>query len=197
MLEIEVKFYVTDLAMVRKRVIAAGSTLKKERVYERNIRYDNMWDGLAVRGAMLRLRQDKKAKMTFKGVPPNTDISQSQARVREEIEFEVSDFDSADLLLHRIGFIPRQTYEKYRETFQLGDVEIVLDEMPYGDFIELEGAEEDICTVADQLDLAWDERILTNYLGLFAQLNTHHDLELQDLTFANFENRAISVADIL
>ncbi len=197
MLEIEVKFYVSELASVRERVIAAGGALKKERVYERNIRYDNAWDGLIARGAMLRLRQDKKAKMTFKGIPPNTDISAAQARVREEIEFEVGDFDSADLLLQRIGFAPRQTYEKYRETFQLGDVEIVLDEMPYGDFIELEGTEEGIRALAEQLDLDWDARIITNYLGLLAELNAHHGLEIQDLTFANFENCAISIADIL
>lgn len=197
MLEIEVKFFVTELAKVRERVVAAGGSLKKERVYERNIRYDNAWNGLMMRGAMLRLRQDAKAKMTFKGVPPNADVSQSQARVREEIEFEVGDFDSADLLLKRIGFEPRQTYEKYRETFQIEDVEIVLDEMPYGDFVELEGAEEDIRALADKLDLSWDARIITNYLGLLAQLNDHHHLEINDLTFANFESRTISVADIL
>lgn len=197
MLEIEVKFFVTNLANVRERVVAAGASVKKARVYERNIRYDNAWDGLMARGAMLRLRQDKKAKMTFKGVPQDGDHSDTQARVREEIEFEVGDFDSADLLLQRVGFIPRQTYEKYRETFQLGGVEIVLDEMPYGDFIELEGSEEEIRTVADQLRLSWDARIITNYLGLLAQLNAHHGIEIQDLTFANFEERTVSVAGVV
>jgi adenylate cyclase class 2 len=197
MLEIEVKFYVPDLAKVRLRVVAAGATLKNERVYERNIRYDNAWDGLIARGAMLRLRQDKRAKMTFKGIPLNTDIREAQARVREEIEFEVGDFDSADLLLQRIGFEPRQIYEKYRETFQLGDVEIVLDEMPYGDFVELEGSEAELRRVTDQLGLSWDARIITNYLGLLAELNAKHRLAIQDLTFENFKGQGISIADIL
>lgn len=197
MLEVEVKFFVNELTVVRERVVGVGATLKKARVYERNIRYDNAWNGLMARGAMLRLRQDTKAKMTFKGVPQDVDLSDAQARVREEIEFEVGDFASADLLLQRIGFEPRQTYEKYRETFQIGEVEIVLDEMPYGDFIELEGEEADIRTLADKLNLDWNARIITNYLGLLAELNARHGLEIQDLTFANFADSDISVADIL
>ena len=35
-------------------------------------------------------------------------------------------------------------YEKYREAFDLNDLEIVLDEMPYGNFVELEGNEQAI-----------------------------------------------------
>lgn len=37
---------------------------------------------------------------------------------------------------------PVQSYEKYRETYHWGDVEVVLDETPFGDFVELEGENE-------------------------------------------------------
>jgi len=30
-------------------------------------------------------------------------------------------------------------YEKYRTTFTIGSLEVVLDELPYGNFVEIEG----------------------------------------------------------
>ena len=47
------------------------------------------------------------------------------------------------------------------------------------------------------LNLNWQKRILGNYLGLMAQLKAHHNLPFNDLTFANFSNLPISIADIL
>ncbi|MCA9920516.1 MAG: hypothetical protein KC445_21325 [Anaerolineales bacterium] len=88
-------------------------------------------------------------------------------------------------------------YEKYRETFTWQDVEIVLDELPYGNFVELEGDEGGLKTAVSHLNLNWQNRILTNYLGLMAQLKAHHNLPFNDLTFANFDGLNVSIADIL
>ena len=52
-------------------------------------------------------------------------------------------------------------------------------------------------TAVSHLNLNWQNRILTNYLGLMAQLKAHHSLPFNDLTFANFANQNISIADIL
>ena len=87
--------------------------------------------------------------------------------------------------------------EKYRETFEIGSVEVVLDEMPFGDFVELEGDESSIKSISQQLDLDWDRRILTNYLGLFANLKETYHLPFEDLTFENFSTTDYSAADIL
>jgi adenylate cyclase class 2 len=195
-LEVEVKFLTSDLGAVRARLLETGAALKKARVYERNIRYDDLDDTLLQRGQMLRLRQDTRARVTFKGIPFGVDLSQTEARVREELEVEVSDFDTVDLIIKRLGLVARQVYEKYRETFQLGDVEIVLDEMPYGDFVELEGREADIRQTAALLGIDWDRRILINYLGLMDQLKHQFGLTFDDLTFANFEDCAVSAEDL-
>jgi adenylate cyclase class 2 len=100
------------------------------------------------------------------------------------------------LIIKRLGLAPRQVYEKYRETFQLGDVEVVLDEMPYGDFVELEGSEAAIRAAADQLAIDWQGRILINYLGLFSLLKQQYDLTFDDLTFANFEDCPVSAENL-
>ena len=124
-LEAEVKFYVPDLDAIRRQLAAVGALLVQPRIYERNIRFDNAWEGLLRKGQLLRLRQDNRVRLTFKGIPP--DDRPTEVKVREELEVEVSDFDTLALLLERIGFEPLQVYEKYRETFNLDGVEIVLD----------------------------------------------------------------------
>jgi adenylate cyclase class 2 len=89
-----------------------------------------------------------------------------------------------------------QVYEKYRATFQLNRVEVVLDEMPFGYFVELEGSERAIRSAADVLGLDWRKRILSNYLALMAELKTAHNLPFDDLTFENFATLQATVSDI-
>lgn len=192
-LEIEVKFLVEDLAAVRQRLLALGATLHKPRVYENNIRFDTPWDGLQMQGKLLRLRQDAAARLTYKG-EPQTAVD-SEARVREELEIEVGDFRTTLDLLQRVGFEPKQRYEKYRETFTFGRVEVVLDEMPFGDFVELEGDDSDIRVSAAALDLDWERRILANYLAIMAGLRERFGLAFDDLTFENFAGTDVSALD--
>ena len=193
-LEVEVKFWIVDLVALREQLLAAGAQLKKERVYERNVRFDTADEALLSRWELLRLRQDTAVRLTFKGPTPLE--TQSEAKVREELEVEVSDFDTMALIIERLGLRPLQVYEKYRETFQIDDVEIVLDELPYGNFVELEGSEKAIKKMAFILELDWRNRILTNYLGMMAQLKAYHQLPFNDLTFSNFADLSVSVTDI-
>jgi adenylate cyclase class 2 len=193
-LEVEVKFLVANLETFRQRLAAAGGTLEKERVFERNVRFDTPDNDLLKKGELLRLRQDAAVRITFKGEV--SEALYSEAKVREELEVSVNDFDTTARIFERLGFAPVQVYEKYRETFVLNDIEIVLDEMPYGDFVELEGEETAIKTAATDLGLAWSKRINNNYLGLMADLKQFHRLDFDDVTFANFAGLGISIADI-
>ena len=194
-LEVEVKFFVPRLAAFRQRLLAAGAVLTKPRVFERNVAFDTANSQLYQSHALLRLRQDTAVTLTYKGESKHQ--SQSEAKVREELEVQVSDFDTLAEILQRLGFAPAVVYEKYRETFEWQDVEIVLDELPYGNFVEFEGDEEGIKTAVTYLNLNWADRLVTNYLALMARLKTHHNLPFNDLTFANFADSDVSVADIL
>jgi adenylate cyclase class 2 len=194
-LEIEVKFFVSDLPSLRDRLVTRGGALKRERVFERNVRFDTAEDALLKRGRLLRLRKDKKVRLTFKGEAPMA--TSSEARVLEELEIQVDDFNTAAALINRLGFQARQVYEKYRETFVLGSVEAVLDELPFGNFVELEGEEVAIKAAASDLGLDWRERITVNYLTLMSSLKAKHNLAFDDLTFANFKDLSISIADVL
>lgn len=194
-LEVEVKFLLDNLLRMRQHLLDVGAEIVKPRIYERNVRFDTADNKLLKRQELLRLRQDNDVILTFKGIS-ELDLN-SEAKIREEIEVLVDDFDRMATILKRLGYQPLQTYEKYRETFQLNGVEVVLDEMPYGNFIELEGDEADIKHTAELLDLDWQDRILSNYLAMMGILVERYGLPFQDITFDNFQDVNLSIKDIL
>lgn len=178
--EIEVKFYVKDLNALQGRLIALGGRVQAERVHEVNLRFDFSDGSLTRAGRVLRLRQDAHAVMTYKGpAQPGEEVS-----TRQEIEFQVSDFEAARRLIEALGYQVAVSYEKYRATYELGDVLVTLDEMPFGSFVEIEGpGVEAIRTAATTLKLAWEARSTASYLALFNHLRSTSGLAAQNLTF--------------
>jgi adenylate cyclase class 2 len=162
-LEIEVKFYLSDIESIQRRILALGAE-SKGRVFESNVRYEDENSTLIKKKSLLRLRRDAKTTLTFKSSPP---VASTQFKVFNELEVVVSDFESMNQILQKLGFHPEQIYEKWRETLILDQTWFFLDTMPYGAFLEIEGSEKDIRTYAANLDLNWHRRILLNYLEIF------------------------------
>lgn len=184
--ETEIKVYVGDLDGVRARLDAAGASMVKPRVFEANVRYENEEESLTRDGIVLRLRQDSRTRLTYKEPPPFDEGLPRDVLTRFEAEVTVDDFDTMDTILQRLGFHPYVIYEKYRTTYQLGAAEVVLDEMPYGCFIEVEGDAEAIAAALAALDMADAPRILGSYMALFDRVKVALKLDVHDLTFANF-----------
>ncbi len=179
--EIEVKFLVRDLQGVAGRLRAQNAPLTAARVREVNLRFDTPDGALTRDHRVLRLRQDAGAVLTYKGAAaPGSSVS-----VRQEIEFHVSDFEAARHFLEALGYQVSITYEKYRTTYQLGDLMVTLDEMPFGSFVEIEGPDaESIQKLAGLLNLNWAARSVASYLAIFNHLREARSLAAQNLTFA-------------
>jgi adenylate cyclase class 2 len=191
--EIEVKFYLQDLAAFRQRLLSAGAFLTQPRVKEINLRFDTPQKDLSQKAQVLRLRQDEAAHLTFKG----PGALEGGVLSRQEIEFEVSDFAAARRFLEALGYRVFTTYEKIRENFTLAGVQVSLDEMPFGNFTELEGPNpEAIRKLAESLGLAWERRIAMSYLELFARLKARLALPFDDLTFEAFQALVIRPEDL-
>jgi adenylate cyclase class 2 len=180
--ETETKLYTPDLASVEARLQALGALLIAPRVYERNVRYDDADGTLTPNHIVLRLRQDTRARLTYKA----DGRVQDGIITRFEAEVEVSDFDTMALILGRLGYQPQMVYEKYRTTYTLDGAEITLDELPYGNFIEVEGQFSAIQGVIERLGLADAPRFGASYSGLFWRVRQHLGLSFADLTFDNF-----------
>jgi adenylate cyclase class 2 len=191
--ELEVKFYLPDFPALEKRLAGQGAVLEQPRVHELNLRFDTPTQALSQNFRVLRLRQDTQARITYKG----PGVEKDGVQQRQELEFVVSDFATALAVFEALGYQVAVMYEKYRTTYSLGKVLVVLDEMPYGNFIEIEGPDgESIQKVARLLDLDWGKRILGSYVFLFEQLKQVKGWTFRDLSFANFTGKVVSEEDL-
>ena len=188
--EIEVKFVLDDLADMRRRVVELGAVVKAPRTYENNITFDTDGGELRHSGRLLRLRRDRRNVLTYKEPLARED---AEFKVRTEFEIEVSDFAQARTIVERLGFAPSMRYEKYRETFTYHGAEILLDELPVGNFMEIEAAREDIRRISAELGLDFGTRLRGSYGDILQAVCNAYDLPLCDLTFENFGHRAVDL----
>jgi adenylate cyclase class 2 len=192
MQEREIKFYVEDLGEIAERLRLCGAELTRPRVLERNLRLDKGDHDLAREGRLLRIRTDDKVSVTYK----------ADARVeggiiaRTEIEFEADNAYMVQKLFEALGYRVVVAYEKYRSMHRLGDVVVVLDELPFGNFVEIEAPNNTLIEgVSQMLGLKWSRGMAINYLGLFEILKTKVDIDFNDLTFENFKELDITASD--
>ena len=173
--EIEAKFHVQDLKRIELRLLELKAQLIQPRVHEINLRFDRSNGELRNSQKVLRLRQDEKARFTFKGPSEETT---GGVMGRKEIEFEVGDFENAKQFLEEIGFHAIVFYEKFRATYELHNTHVMLDELPYGDFIEIEGDDVTmIHNISNLLGLNWDAMIKAGYHALFDRVAVKYGLE--------------------
>lgn len=192
-LEKEVKFYITDLAALKDRLLAVGATQTQARTREVNYRFDTSDGQLARSGRALRLRQDRRTILTFKGPTK----MEGGVRVRPEYETVVDDLNAARAILEGLGYVQTVSYEKWRAVYQYNGLEITLDELPYGNFTEIEGTDTAaIQTTARQLSLDWATRIQGSYLELFAHMKKTRNLAMNDLTFSAFNGVIVTWLDL-
>ena len=191
--EIEVKFYLRHPHRLRRILHAAGARKVAARVHEINLRFDFPDGHLTREHRVLRLRRDSRAVLTYKG-PSDP---QQPVSMRQEIEVVVADFTATRHLLEALGLQVSVMYEKKRTTYALGSVHVMLDEMPYGIFCEIEGPDaESIRRAAETLGLNWDARVTVSYLALFERVRLQHHLDIANLTFEGFAGLEISPADL-
>ncbi len=183
-MEIEAKFYLADLTEVRRRLALLGGVLVQEAHLERNWRFDRVDGSLRAEGKVLRLRITDHASLAVKDPGDLPEI-------RGEIEVEVADPSAARSLLAALGYHPFFAYEKRRETHRIEQALVMLDELPFGTFVEIEAESLQAVEAASRrLGIDWSRRVGSSYLGLFARLHASRRLTFEDATFAAFSGQA-------
>lgn len=191
--EKEAKFFITNPKALEGRLNALGAEFIQPRTHEYNLRFDTPDHKLAKEYRLLRLRKDQTVHLTYKGPA----ITRGGVSVREEIETLVGDFETTKQLLHALGYIVTAIYEKYRTTYELNYNHITIDEMPFGAFAEVEGADaEGINTTVEKLGLDQDAHISENYLTIFYRLKEAFQFDFDAMTFDNFAGIEIDLERI-
>ena len=191
--EIEAKFYITNVQRIREHLVQAGARLVQSRVLEENLRFDLPGAPLRAEGRVLRLRRDTAVRLTYK----SGSVHEDGVLRREEIEFTVEDFGKAKQFLEALGYRKLFYYEKYRTMYELNETWIMLDELPYGNFVEIEGnASEVIRSLASLLGLNWEAAIAASYHALFDRVRLSRGLSMEDLSFTNFADIQVNASDL-
>lgn len=160
-MEIEAKIKLRDPEKLRSVLKSTGAFFV-EKVFEKNWLYDHPDLLLMKQDKLLRLREEGRVTLTFKG--PR---QQSEYKKREELELEFPDAPSAHSLLEAVGFRQWFYYEKIREKWRVESSEVVLDELPeLGLFVEVEAPSEgEVETIRKRLKLS-REYIGVSYVEL-------------------------------
>lgn len=135
--EIEVKFVNVDHDAVREKLRTAGAVCEKPMRTMRRVAFDSDFMR-AGKDSFARVRDEgDRVTMTYKQFD---DLSLHGAK---EIEFEVSDYEKAVEFLAQLGLRMNSSQETRRETWSLGEAEIMLDEWPWlNPYVEIEAESE-------------------------------------------------------
>ncbi len=175
--EIKLRFDTPEQA--RAAVTAAGATPLRGRRLQEDALLDTDDESLRRRRCILRIRlEGGQSRLTFKGpVQPGT------MKVREEIETLVGDGDGLIRVLEALGLHVWFRYQKYREEYAFEDVIVAIDETPVGTFVELEGGEPGIATMAEALGRSPSDYLVDSYRALFLQYREQYGLLGPDMVF--------------
>jgi adenylate cyclase class 2 len=185
-MEIEAKLSVESHDVVRS-ALGAAKARYVSLVLETNHIFDAPDHGLRAAGKGLRVRinhhlddQHEEVVITVKGP-----LQPGPLKSREEHEMIVSDAKEAVQFLKTLGYVPVLSFQKRRETWELGGCKVELDEVPHlGKFVEIEGpSESSVIQVQRDLELAELPVIRTSYVAMIAKWMGVNGAAGNELTF--------------
>jgi adenylate cyclase class 2 len=181
--EREIKLRYDSVESARAAVLAAGATPLLGRRLQEDALLDTEDESLRRRRCVLRVRlENGKSRITFKGP-----VQPSEMKLRDELETIIGDGVLLLRIFEEVGFHILFRYEKYREEFSHEEVIVAIDETPVGVFVEIEGSEQGITTMARALGRRPDDYVLDSYRGLFLKYREQYGLEGTDMVFGRAE----------
>jgi adenylate cyclase class 2 len=163
---------------IAKRLKRLGAIYEGEAFEENYLHRGGVLDG---RDAVLRLRKtDEKTTLTYKESLP----SRGDVKHKTEFETEVADVDAMEEIIRTLGYRLSIVYEKRRRTWHLGTVEIVLDELPFGLFMEIEGTPRAIAQAEKNLKI----KNLASEIRGYPKLTIKYGRMRKSVMEARFEN---------
>jgi adenylate cyclase class 2 len=192
-LEIEAKFILDDPDAVRSSLLRLGAASHGKHT-EMNIRLDDDRGSLSERLTVLRVRRittsDRTTDiLTVKTPEQSTDPAIS---ARREIEMPIGSGPDLIAALDVLGYRPFLSYEKRREVYSLDGVEVVLDELPFGWFVELEGAAEAIRSLAGKLGFDLLDAVQLSYIECCQIVRQKLGLSTTEITFESLKDHAVT-----
>lgn len=126
-----------------------------------------LWDRsgqLRAAGSALRTRTYAgHSRLTWKGAK----VPDALLKIRPELETGIEDGPALEAILRALGFAPTMRMEKVRALWRHGELEVCLDETPFGCYLELEGEPKAIQAAMENLGLTADQAETRSYPELY------------------------------
>jgi adenylate cyclase, class 2 len=177
--EVEIKFRVENARSLKRKLRTAGFHVVTPRTHEMNTLYDLPGELLRNKKELLRLRKyGSEWTLTHKA---GKKTGRHSSRV--ELETSLGNGKKMNLILRALGYMPSFRYEKFRAEWTDGKGQIVVDEMPIGNFCEIEGPPRWIDATAKRLGVDPSDYITKNYAGLFLEWRSENASTAEEMTF--------------
>lgn len=183
-MEYEVRFYYpsSEVNNLLDKLSELKELEKKPRTYEKTVQYnhsDSRYDFYSKEiDGRFRLRlskniEESKCKLSWKRRLPNTTENLVNKEEEKEVRISYDDVDNFIFIIENVMYFKVvDSYEKYRTIFTNEDVEISIDEYPFGIALEIENKsstknpEEVVMNYASKLKLnikdsyrlSWDDK---------------------------------------
>jgi len=128
---------------------------------------------LDIGNCILRLRRVNQQRflLTFKQRLP----TKSAIKHQQEEEAEVANADAMHAILTELGYRPGLVYEKRRARWNVGKAKLVIDELPFGLFMEIEASEREIRRVEKLVGAEHLPAVMETYPSLTAKLGQNRN----------------------
>lgn len=166
--EIEVKFVNVDHETIRSKLKELGATLEQPMRLMRRVTIDSEY--MKSKNAFLRVRDEgHRSTVTYKQFDA---LSVDGAK---ESEITVDNFQTTIDLLTAVGLPYKSFQESKRETWRIGEAEVVLDIWPWlNPYIEIEATSEQLLKqVASDLDMQWNEAVFGDVMEAYKKQYPH------------------------
>lgn len=148
-----------------------GEYLQRRYVYDFNPVNKNSWIRLRTNG--------KKTTLTIK------EIQKKTIDGTKELETEVSDFDTTNAILEKLGYIPRNYQENKRNSWELNGVSIEIDSWPLiNTYVEIEGkSESEVLDTLKLLGIDISDTTTLDVESIFREIYGIEILKIKELKF--------------
>ncbi len=163
LLEVDVKKFISKLK--EAKAVFVGDWLQIRNCYDFNPKRENSWIRLRTNGV--------ETTLTIK------EIANAKIDGTKESEIVVSDFDTTNEILNKLGYFARTKQENRRIRYLLDGVEIDIDFWPHiPAYVEFEaGSEQAIKNVCKKLNLKFEEMTSLDVESIY----NHYGLDLEKM----------------
>lgn len=171
----QVKFQIKDFDIISKKLIDLEAVFIGG-FFEKTIRYDTDNHCLFDQGIFIRTKSGLRNVLTLKEKTSENDNTWLE---RYTTEVEIEDVEKIEYILSRMGFINKVIMEKYRLYFKWNHIEISIDELLFGIYLEIKGEDKEIKKLSRQLGFKNKDMITVTYWDIYDKIKTKDSNHIQ------------------